>query len=109
MIFDFKIKTASQLAELKNFLLVYFPKQVNLANTSKNDDLFTLASNLSSIDTPTTICLHYSIANNYHGNLTKAIDKFLGFVDWVERVNPKLDILLVSGGQKKEINYGRFT
>jgi hypothetical protein len=38
MIFDFKIKTASQLAELKNFLLVYLPKQVNLANTSKNDD-----------------------------------------------------------------------
>jgi len=103
MIFDFKIKTTSQLAELKNFLLVYLPKQVNLANTSKNDDLFALASHLSSIDTPTTICLHYSIANNYHGNLTKAIDRFLGFVDWVERVNPKLNILLVSGGQKKKL------
>ncbi len=103
MNFDFKIKTSGQLAELKNFLLAYTPTQVNIANTSKTDDLFTLASDLALIDTSTTICLHYSIANNYHGNLVKAIDRFVKFVDWVEQINSKLNILLVSGGQKKKL------
>ena len=103
MNFDFKIKTSGQLAELKNFLLAYAPNQVNLANTSKSDDLFALASDLASVNTTTRICLHYSIASNYHGSLVKAIDRFVKFVDWVEQINPKLNILLVSGGQKKKL------
>ncbi len=107
MLFDFKIKTSGQLTELKNFLLAYSPTQVNITNTSKTDDLFTLASDLALIDTPTRICLHYSIANNYRGDPIKATDRFIKFVDWVEQVNPRLNLLLVSGGRKKKLTTPR--
>ncbi len=104
MIFDFKIKSKKDLDELIKAVLKYKPVQVNISNTSKKDDLqgvvrYFTRFNLSA----TSLCVHYSISNNYCGSYNLAVRKFFDFVKFVQLLAPSTKILLVSGGQHKKL------
>ncbi len=104
MIFDFKIKSSKDLCELIKAVLKYKPVQVNISNTSKKDDLRGFVRSFTKFNSSTTsLCVHYSISNNYYGSYELAVEKFFDFVQFVKLLAPTTKILLVSGGQHKKL------